>query len=172
MALATAMLVDYIRYAHWAAATTLQASATLSAEQLHRDLHTTYASVWATLVHIYQADSVWWSRFQGKHVASLTEFDAGTDLAELSGRWLPLLEALEGFAQARTEQDWQATLHYRNGRGEEFAQPLWEAFLHMVNHSTLHRGQVLAMFRQLDCVPRSVDLIHYYRQRQPGNGAT
>lgn len=165
MELGSGILLDCIRYARWAATTTLKASATLSVEQLHRDLHTTYPSVWATLVHIYQADAVWWSRFQGNHVASLAEFDAGTTLAELSSRWMRVLEALERFAESRTEQDWRDTLQYRNGRGEAFAQPLWEAFLHMVNHSTLHRGQVLVMFRQLDCVPRSMDLIHYYRQR-------
>jgi uncharacterized damage-inducible protein DinB len=32
---------------------------------------------------------------------------------------------------------------------------------HVVNHSTLHRGQVVGMIRQLGMVPPSTDLLFY-----------
>ena len=34
--------------------------------------------------------------------------------------------------------------------------------LHLVNHGTLHRGQVMGMIRQLGIVPPGTDLMHYY----------
>ncbi len=170
MALESEILLDYIRYARWAAASTLEACAELTTDELRTDMHTTYPSVWATLVHIYQADATWWSRFRNQQVSSLSTFDPGSDLAALSERWLNVLDELEAFAASRSPEDWQSTLHYQTGRGGIFAQPLWQAFLHMVNHSTLHRGQVLVMFRQLNRVPTSVDLIHYYRRPRTGNG--
>jgi uncharacterized damage-inducible protein DinB len=34
--------------------------------------------------------------------------------------------------------------------------------LHLVNHGTLHRGQVMGMIRQLGIVPPGTDLLHYY----------
>jgi uncharacterized damage-inducible protein DinB len=39
---------------------------------------------------------------------------------------------------------------------------------HVVNHGSYHRGQLTTMFRQLGVEPaRSMDLIRYYRERQP-----
>jgi len=38
-----------------------------------------------------------------------------------------------------------------------------KAVLHLVNHNTLHRGQVMAMIRQLGIAPPPTDLTVYYR---------
>jgi uncharacterized damage-inducible protein DinB len=35
--------------------------------------------------------------------------------------------------------------------------------LHVVNHGTLHRGQVAGMLRQLNIAPPNTDMIGYYR---------
>lgn len=162
--LATRMILDYVRYTQWASTALLDACAALSQEELHHDLHTAYPSIWATLVHIYQADAVWLSRFRGEKVMSLAAFEPGSSLEELRGRWSATLQDLVDFAESRTDAHWEETLHYVNTRGAAFSQPLWQAVLHTVNHATLHRGQILAMFRQIGRVPVSVDLINYYRR--------
>jgi len=38
-----------------------------------------------------------------------------------------------------------------------------KAVLHLVNHDSLHRGQVMAMIRQLGIAPPPTDLMMYYR---------
>lgn len=164
MSLATEVLVDYVRYTRWATTETLHACAALTHDELHLDLHTAYPTVWTTLVHHFQADSIWWSRFQQQQAGLLSAFDPGANLDDLGARWSIVLDELVTFAESRTEEEWREPLQYRNTRGEAFEQPLWQVMMHMVNHGTLHRGQVLAMFRQLDRVPTSVDLINYYRR--------
>jgi uncharacterized damage-inducible protein DinB len=44
--------------------------------------------------------------------------------------------------------------------------PIWQIVLHLVNHATLHRGQVMAMLRQLGAVPPPTDLMVYYREQK------
>lgn len=159
------VLVEYIRYNRWATLTTLDACAMLDEDDLRRDMRAAYQSVWGTLVHIYQADCVWWNRFQGVPTGSLSAFEPGSDMAELRERWKQQLDAIVAWAESRTSEQWKADFEYRTSKAEPQRQPLWEAALHAVNHATLHRGQILTMFRQLDRVPTGVDLIYYYRER-------
>ncbi|MCW5965977.1 MAG: DinB family protein [Bryobacterales bacterium] len=164
MSLAPEVLADYVRYTRWATAETLKACAALTYEELNEDMHTAYPTIWSTLVHLFQADSIWWSRFQQHPASLLADYNPGTDLDDLRARWMRLLDDVVSFAESRTEEQWREHLRFRNARGNEFEQPLWQLMMHVVNHGTLHRGQVLAMFRQLDRVPTSVDLINYYRR--------
>jgi uncharacterized damage-inducible protein DinB len=161
----TEILAEYVRYTRWATLTTLDACAMLDEDELRRDLHSSYGSIWGTLVHIYQADSVWWNRFQGNPTSALSAHEPGTGIAELRERWNRVLADFGEWAESRNDQDWFQEFEYRNTRGETFRQPVWEAVMHAVNHATLHRGQVLTMFRQLDRVPTGVDMIFYFRDK-------
>jgi uncharacterized damage-inducible protein DinB len=43
-----------------------------------------------------------------------------------------------------------------------------KAILHLVNHDSLHRGQVMGMIRQLGIAPPPTDLMMYYRLSATG----
>ena len=51
----------------------------------------------------------------------------------------------------------------KNLKGETFTHVYWQAFQHVVNHSTYHRGQIITMLRQLGVKPPGTDLIMFYR---------
>lgn len=159
------VLVEYIHYTRWATLTTLDACAMIDDEDLRRDLRASHQSIWGTLAHLYQADCVWWSRLQGVAATPASVFEPGSSIEELRERWLLVLNQLVTWAESRSDAEWAADLEYRNSRGHYFKQPVWEIALHVVNHGTLHRGQILSMFRQLDRVPTGVDLIFYYREK-------
>jgi uncharacterized damage-inducible protein DinB len=42
--------------------------------------------------------------------------------------------------------------------------PASQLVLHVVNHATLHRGQVIGMLRQLGVKPPNTDLFFYLRE--------
>jgi len=44
--------------------------------------------------------------------------------------------------------------------------PRWQIMQHVVNHGTYHRGQVIAMLRQLGAKGVATDLIAFYRERK------
>lgn len=163
--MSTDILTEYVHYNRWATLATLDACAMLDEEELRRDLRAAYHSIWGTLVHIYQADCVWWSRFQGIPTGLLSVHDPGSNIAELRERWSRVLEEFCSWAESQDEHSWHSEFEYRNTKGESFRQPFWEAVMHAVNHATLHRGQILTLFRQIDRVPTSVDMIFYFREK-------
>jgi uncharacterized damage-inducible protein DinB len=72
-----------------------------------------------------------------------------------------LLAGLDGSAlqQPRT---------FRRIDGTEMTLPLVWQMQHMVNHATMHRGQVVGMLRQLGRTPPVTDLLVFYRERATG----
>ena len=63
-----------------------------------------------------------------------------------------------------TDQDLDRTITFKMLNGNPAEAPLTHVVLHVVNHATLHRGQVVAMIRQLGVKPPATDLIGYYRE--------
>ncbi|MCC7341489.1 MAG: DinB family protein [Bryobacterales bacterium] len=159
------MLVEYLRYTRWATRTALDACAVIDDEDLRRDVHASHRSIWGTLVHIYQSDCVWWNRLQGDGAVRAGAFEPGSSIEDLRERWMPVLDELVKWAERLSDADWAQDLEYLTSRGVAIRQPVWEVALHVVNHATLHRGQILILFRQLDRVPTGVDLILYFREK-------
>ena len=56
---------------------------------------------------------------------------------------------------------------YRNSKKQQFKQPVWEMLLHLFNHGTYHRGQLVTMLRQLgeEKIPQT-DFIHFSRTKK------
>jgi uncharacterized damage-inducible protein DinB len=46
--------------------------------------------------------------------------------------------------------------------GKMARTPAWQIVLHVVNHATLHRGQVVGMLRQMGIAPPHTDLMFFY----------
>lgn len=43
--------------------------------------------------------------------------------------------------------------------------PAGQIVMHVVNHATLHRGQIVGMLRQLGVKPPSTDIVFYYYEQ-------
>jgi uncharacterized damage-inducible protein DinB len=60
------------------------------------------------------------------------------------------------------EDGLDGTLSSRIADGTKFRASRWEIVMHPVNHSTLHRGQVVGMLRALGKQPPNTDLFSFY----------
>ena len=151
---------------YWATRRVLDAVEPLAPEQFTRDLGNSFPSVRDTLAHLYGADWIWCSRWEGESPSGLPDPKTYPDLAAIRRAWdahEPTLRAvLERFGERGVDQPVEYT---RNG--VSYAQPFSQTFQHLVNHGTYHRGQVVTMLRQLgvETVP-STDLIAFYREQQ------
>jgi uncharacterized damage-inducible protein DinB len=87
-------------------------------------------------------------------------------LADLRERWPAIWAELNGLVAGMSEEALAGDLHYLNLKGQPFAAPRWQVLLHVVNHASLHRGQVMSMLRQLGHPSPATDLIYFYLQRQ------
>jgi uncharacterized damage-inducible protein DinB len=157
-------LQTLVDYHYWATRRVLNATDALTADQFTRDLRSSFPSVRDTLAHLYGADWIWCSRWEGTSPSALPDPQNFPDVASLRKAWdehEPQVRAvLARFAGVGVDQPFE---YVRNGVRQ--SQPFSSTLQHLVNHGTYHRGQVVTMLRQLGAeAPPSTDLIAYFRE--------
>ncbi|MCX6587966.1 MAG: DinB family protein [Acidobacteria bacterium] len=157
-----ATLLIHLDYSLWATSKLLDAASRLSSAELTRDLQVSHSSVLITLQHIYYADRTWLARLEGRQI-DFADPAPGPTLEQLKEHWPPVLAGLKAYVEAEADLDRQLTSRRLNG--DTFTIARWKILLHVVNHATLHRGQVMAMLRQLGHVPPATDLFYFYLQQ-------
>lgn len=155
----------HLRYNRWATERVLDEINAMPAEVLVKDLKGSFASIYDTLKHVYQADAIWWDRLQGRPTSSLDSYEAPGCTWEMKDAWMALHDKMIDWATALREEDWSREMPYKTLAGLAMESPIWQMVLHLVNHGTHHRGQVTTMIRQLGSKPVNLDLISFYRQQ-------
>jgi len=159
-------------YTEWANELTLTAAAELSDEDLRRDFKISHSSIFATLLHMAGAEWIWLERWQGRSPAgkeawSIWTADSCPDLKVLSQRWREVIERRAQLISQLEEPGLAAELPFKLLSGDASSLRLVDQMQHVVNHATLHRGQVVGMIRQLGIAPPSTDLLFYLRREIP-----
>ena len=162
----TALLLQPLRYDAWASRRALDMARELTPEEAARDLHSSHKSVMETLAHIFLANRMWWSRIQGRGRKTLADAGEEFTIESLDREWPPLFEQYERWAAGMTEQEWDRVVAYLTTTGAHHETTARRIVLHLVNHGSIHRGQIATMVRQLGRKPLATDLIEYYRSTQ------
>ncbi len=70
----------------------------------------------------------------------------------------------EEWISESSEEDLRRLLHFTTSRGESFHQPIYELLMHLFNHATYHRGQLVTIMRALGLeeIPKT-DFVNYAR---------
>jgi uncharacterized damage-inducible protein DinB len=153
-----AELRNHVRYSTWASRRLLDAVLTLPSEQQTRDLGSSHKGVLDTLAHIHFGDRIWLTRIHGE------QYQPPSDPIDVD--WPRVQNAWEQWSDALSDDDVMRMVAYKDLKGNPYVTPVWQICLHVVNHATLHRGQVMAMLRQLGVPPPPTDLIFYYREQK------
>ncbi len=133
--------------------------APLSAEQFTRATHYSHGSVRNQLVHLMNADEMWFTEL--RNAAPVEPFPAADtdDRQAIRARWDSVEQMMRVYlAELRDEM--------------LFAQPIqepeddrglyvWQVLLHVINHGTDHRAQVLRLLNDLGVKTVSQDFIFY-----------
>ena len=155
-------LLTHFDYTLWATSKLLDAAGRLTPEEQTRDLQVSYHSVLGTLQHIYYADRVWLARLEERTLAAFMDPAPGPGVAELKEHWPVVIKGLRDFVELAPVELFEQELHFRRLNGDSQHLTHWKVLLHIVNHATLHRGQVMAMIRQLGHVPPGTDYLFYH----------
>ncbi len=156
-------LVQHLRYTAWASRKLIDAVLSLDPAEQSRDFGCSHNSISGTLAHIYLADRVWLSRLSGESRRSMSDPVDDLTVGGLARDWPPLLERLIASVESLDDAGVTNMVDYVTLDGTAMRTPVWQILLHVVNHGTLHRGQVVGMIRQLGHKPPVTDLIYYYR---------
>ncbi len=157
---------DLFLYTEWANGHVLDAVEALPAEELVRDVHISHKSILGTLLHIAGADWVWMERWLGNSPvgpdawAGWTPADA-VSVQHVRDKWKPILHQRYKYLYKLSDADLLRVVDYKRFNGEPYSLPLVQLMQHVVNHATLHRGQVVGMIRQLGVAPPQTDLLFF-----------
>lgn len=165
------MTVDFVKelyaYNRWANGETVAAVSHLDPGAFTRALGNSFASVRDTLVHILGAEWIWLERWNGRSPRALLSPAEFPDLPSITQKWKQIEEGQNALLRALRPSDLDKTISYVNPKGETWTYPLGQQLVHVVNHSTYHRGQITTLLRQLSAQPAGTDFLSYYDQLRP-----
>ena len=156
-------------YTEWANDLAMDAADKLPDESLRRDVGISHKSIFGTLVHMAGAEWIWLERWHGRSPAkdeawSRWSTESCADLATLKEHWTSLVNQRTHFVSELDQSRLDAELPFKLLSGDPSSMSLVNQMQHVVNHATLHRGQIVGMIRQLGIDPPSTDLIFYLRR--------
>lgn len=152
-----------VSYHLWANQQLINHITTLPTGVFNTKVESVFPTLSETLGHIISADHVWLARVNQESpnqikklvFQSITEADLA--LSELKTEYEIMFQK---------EQDVTRLISYKNTKGEQFTQTLFELIQHVVNHGTYHRGNLAAMIRQLGYQGISTDYITFLRLKE------
>lgn len=158
------LLQQYAAYNIWANKVLLDRIAKLPEEKIIQEVASSFPSIYKTVLHMWQAEDIWWQRLKlVENTTALSETFTGS-----------FAEAVAGLA--RQNQQWGAWVDAANDiqlthvfafvrNKEQYKMKVNDMLVHVFNHGTFHRGQLVTMLRQLgetDKIP-STDFVTYTR---------
>lgn len=162
-----AIYTDITQYNTWANHRLAKIIKTFSKEQFEQQIDSSFPSIRATMLHIWDAEVIWHQRMKGLSLTAFpsTQFD-GTQEEAVSG-WLFHSAEFEAFIAKQPPSFFEQPIDFFDTKGTAYQRKAWEIIHHCMNHSTYHRGQLVTFFRQVGLakIP-STDYIFYLRSKQ------
>ncbi|MBZ5857140.1 DinB family protein [Flavihumibacter profundi] len=159
------LLQEFAAYNIWANTQLTDCILTLDIVNFTRTVPGSFPSLHKTLLHMWDADSIWWQRVQAASPINIpSKYFSGTT-KELIDHLLAQDAAWEKWVKETGEEELHSLFEYSNSKGDKFEQPLYQVIAHLFNHGTYHRGQLVTMLRSLEvnAIPQT-DFVHWARE--------
>jgi uncharacterized damage-inducible protein DinB len=160
------LLISDVSYSAWANRRLLEGCSALSAAELDRDLRISHTSILATLRHICDGEKVWLD-------CLVTTPDLGSwrlpqgpapelSLDELRQEWPDVWDEYRRWIENVSENSLSVEVTVELPGGVEPIFLRWQILRHVLEHSTFHRGQIIAVIRALGHQPPAINRMDYY----------
>jgi uncharacterized damage-inducible protein DinB len=154
-------------YNNWANRLLLELIKTLPPEKQVQEVPSSFPGLYKTVLHMLDAESIWWQRIKlQEHVKRPSETFTG-NMPELANQLMMQDRLWLEWIRGAGEHMFLHEFKYQNSKRESFKQPVHQMLLHLFNHNTYHRGQLVTILRQLgiDKIPQT-DFIVWSRMRK------
>lgn len=143
------ILSRFAAYNLWANQKIMETILTLPEEKQKAEVHSSFSNLYRTVLHMWDAETAWWQRMklQERIIIPSENFigtmrDVVNGLNQQNQQWLD-------WVSNSTDNALDHVFQYQNSKKEQFKQPIYQMVLHVFNHGTYHRGQLINMLRQL-----------------------
>lgn len=161
------LLQQYAGYNAWANLLLTDTVKQLPEETIKQEILSSFPSIFTTVLHLLDAENIWWQRIKlEEHIQRPSETFTG-NFEELQKKLLQQSAQYEQWVTVANEFQLQHVFAYQRSKTELCKQPIAEALLHIFNHGSYHRGQLVTLLRQAGVtkIP-STDFNAYFRLRK------
>ena len=158
-------------YNFWAFERVWECISQLSDEQFTEEIDYSTGSIRNIVVHMMSANLRWIDRLEGETPQSHLAFEDFNTLAKTKAKWDGLRKGFLDYVISLDQKDLDAAVNWEiPSRGWKFDVPRWELLLHVANHGTDHRAQILAILHHHFHVKTDEqDMIIYSVEQREGN---
>lgn len=134
----------------------------LNEEQFKQSSDYSIGSVHKQVVHMMEVEALWLARMMGTAPEAFREADDYPTRESIRARWDVVGANWMAYLNSLPDGDITGVAQYI-GRtdGKPYSTPLWESLTQIINHSTDHRSQTLALIHQLGGQTGPQDFIYY-----------
>ena len=143
------LLLEYATYHIWANEQLYATLRKLDEDVWTRHISSSFPSLLKTMLHMWDAESLWWQRIEGQKEMRIPSKNFQEHPQKGMEALLMQGHVWKDWLQTRTEEELSAGFSYTNLKGQSFESSYYHLLLHLFNHGTYHRGQLVTMLRQL-----------------------
>jgi uncharacterized damage-inducible protein DinB len=148
----------------WATQRVFDVITTLTPEQFTRDMGSSHQSIHGTLLHIVSAEKTWLSRLNSQPESPKLQRSDLPTAAALHAEWEKVGLDTAKWLGTMTDNKLQDTFTMTTSGGTTYRHTFVQAVQHIVDHGSYHRGQIVALLRQLGVTPPATGMIRFYRE--------
>ena len=135
----------------------------LSYEQFTKPIDYSHGSVRDQIVHLMSADDTWFSGLRGEEIPKPLDPAQFDDRKTIRAHW----DRVEQNMREYLGKLWDDMLFEKPFvEGEDKDLILWQVLLHVGNHGTDHRAQILRLLNELGVKTTSQDYIFYVYEHE------
>ena len=161
------LLRNYTKYNIWANERICEVLGKLDPALLDKELTSSLKTLRKTIYHIWDAETIWHKRLNGKSLSGWPSESFKGDFAEFQTQFLGVSGNFFMYVLNKDKTQLKQELTYKNMEGKKFTHKITNIILHCINHSTFHRGQIITMLRNLGVTELpSTDYIAFLRETE------
>ena len=143
------LLLQYAQYNVWANKLIIDTLLKLEDGAADKEIVSSFSSVRATAAHVWSAEYIWLQRLQlAEH--PVWEGDSMAPFEEIANKWQQVSASLVQFVEKQyDDKAFEHVLQFYDRQKVSHKMPVFQVLQHVFNHSTMHRGQLIMMLRQL-----------------------
>ncbi len=144
------LLQQYAAFNLWANQRLLDALGEFPEAQLQQEITSSFQGIIKTLLHMLDAESIWWQRLKlVEHITRPSEnFDGA--FAEFRQQLLQQSGLYASWVEAANDNQLLHVFAWVKEK-EQHKMQVCGMLMHLFNHNSFHRGQIVVMMRQLGC---------------------
>jgi uncharacterized damage-inducible protein DinB len=150
-------LKQYVRYNSWANEQLQVWMRNADETVARKEVESSFSSLYQTSVHLWNAEFGWLTLLRGEKWESPGK-DFKGDFSTMCSQWLSASKAFQEYVEQMEDADFSVSYP----RSDSKRMSAIEIIMHVCNHSTYHRGQLITIGRQLGLPkPPRTDFIYF-----------